>query len=97
MGITVPTSSGPWDIYDMLYTVPGMLQILDKCYLVRRVIVILAALETINHKNHVEVREDRQMEEATPVGTDGETKQELFLTSLEEYMHNKSLITKVAC
>lgn len=96
MGITVPTSSGPWDIYNVLHTVPGMLQILDKCYLVRRVIVILAALETVNHKNHVE-EEDRQMEEATPVGIDGETKQELFLTSLEEYMHNKSLITKVGC
>ena len=75
---------------------PGMLQILDKCYLVRRVRVILAALETINHKNHVE-GEDRQMEEATHVGIDGETIQELFLTSLEEYMHNKSLITKVGC
>lgn len=56
----------------------------------------MAAVETVNHKNHVE-REDRQMEEATPVGTDGETKQELFLTSLEEYMHNKSLITEVGC
>lgn len=47
----------------------------------RRVIVILAAVETVNHKNHGE-RKDRLMEEATPVGTD-ETKQELFLTSLE--------------
>lgn len=57
---------------------------------------ILAAVETVSHKNHIE-REDRQMKEATPVGIDGETKQELFLTSLEEYMHNKSLITKVGC
>lgn len=79
MEITVPTSSGHWVIkapklYNTLGTVPDMLQLLDKHYLVKRVRIIMVAVVIVNHKNHAH-GEERQMEKAIPVRIDGETKQ----------------------